>query len=342
MSQKSQESDGYIETNPNYDLAGDSQYESSTVIGQVPNDGYLSPQIQGDTLYAEPEGTFDKRFPDRYTINMPGTYNFQEKKPPCHKRPTVLIGFGAFIFMIIVLGLSTYAVVKEDKIDPSVDPEPVIMTTTTSTSFSPATSHPTFHPTFSPTPGIPTTSHPTTYHPSSSPSTKSPTTSHPTTTSPTTGIPTLGPTHHVTNGVPTGTVIWYAAVNPPPGYLICNGDSHYKVTYPELYDVIGEVFGGSILEFNVPNLLGEFIRGFDNNRGVDAGREFGSSQDHMLEDHNHTLDMIETGESGTHTGHQQWNTLSGFALTNSYGVSSGNVGNETRPRNVALLPCIKT
>jgi hypothetical protein len=54
-------------------------------------------------------------------------------------------------------------------------------------------------------------------------------------------------------GVPIGTVIMWAVANPPPGYLVCDGSAFTASQYPELAQVLGVT--------NVPNLVGQFIRG---------------------------------------------------------------------------------
>lgn len=54
-------------------------------------------------------------------------------------------------------------------------------------------------------------------------------------------------------GVPIGTVIMWAVANPPPGYLVCDGAAFTASQYPELAQVLGVT--------NVPNLVGQFIRG---------------------------------------------------------------------------------
>jgi len=69
-----------------------------------------------------------------------------------------------------------------------------------------------------------------------------------------------------------GTVAFYAAKTCPSGWLEANGATVSSVTYPDLYAVIGDTFGGSPPNFALPQLDGEFIRGWDNGRGVDAGR----------------------------------------------------------------------
>jgi hypothetical protein len=106
------------------------------------------------------------------------------------------------------------------------------------------------------------------------------------------GVPTLVYTRPLresydTSFVPTGTVHAYAdnvisANNGgvPFGWLVCNGAAVQRVRYRRLFDVIGTAFGAGdgSTTFNIPDLRGEFVRGWDAGRGVDTGRVFGSSQ----------------------------------------------------------------
>ncbi|MBS9436787.1 tail fiber protein [Photorhabdus noenieputensis] len=57
----------------------------------------------------------------------------------------------------------------------------------------------------------------------------------------------------------------------PAGYLICSGQQFNKSMYPKL----GEAYPSGTL----PDLRGEFIRGWDNGRSIDSGREILSHQD---------------------------------------------------------------
>ena len=86
---------------------------------------------------------------------------------------------------------------------------------------------------------------------------------------------------------PAGTVIYSASNSIPTGYLKANGASISTTTYADLFSAIGYTFGGSGASFNLPDLRGEFIRGWDDSRGVDSGRSFGSFQDFQLAQHNH-------------------------------------------------------
>lgn len=73
-----------------------------------------------------------------------------------------------------------------------------------------------------------------------------------------------GWTGFTSTGVPAGTPIPYPGVTPPDGYLLLNGGSFDKSQFP----MLAQLFTSGIL----PDLRGEFIRGWDNARGVDSNR----------------------------------------------------------------------
>ena len=137
--------------------------------------------------------------------------------------------------------------------------------------------------------------------------------------------------------LPPGSVIWYAANTPPTGYLKANGALVSRSTYASLFAAIGTTFGAGdgSTTFGLPDLRGEFIRGWDDGRGVDSGRAFGSSQGQAIQAHTHT----QTGTTlGPAAGSFAFASGSGAVATQTT-ASTG--GAETRPRNVALLACIK-
>ncbi len=61
-------------------------------------------------------------------------------------------------------------------------------------------------------------------------------------------------------GVPMGTVVMFTAVEPPAGYLKCDGSAVGRTTYPELYAAIGTTYGEGDGEttFNLQDLIGRF------------------------------------------------------------------------------------
>jgi len=137
-------------------------------------------------------------------------------------------------------------------------------------------------------------------------------------------------------GTPAGVVIYHAANTAPTGFIKANGASISTSTYSDLFAVIGYTFGGSGGSFNVPDLRGEFLRGWDDGRGVDSGRAFGSSQGDLFKSHSHTFGVWQATTNTAHNGAGTGSTH--YQSTQS--VSSVG-GTETRPRNIALLACIK-
>lgn len=132
-----------------------------------------------------------------------------------------------------------------------------------------------------------------------------------------------------------GDVKWCAANSVPPGWIKANGAALNRTTYATLFSVIGTTYGAGdgASTFNAPDLRGEFVRGFDDARGVDASRVFGSAQADDLKSHTHTvpLAMATYYYGGTSTPVAQTGTS----------TSSATGGTETRPRNVAMLAVIK-
>jgi phage-related tail fiber protein len=142
---------------------------------------------------------------------------------------------------------------------------------------------------------------------------------------------------NLSGGVPSGAVFWFAASTAPTGYLKANGAAVSRTTYAALFAVVGTTFGAGdgSTTFNLPNLLGEFIRGWDDGRGVDPGRVFGSAQADEFESHTHGGVPVSAAAAG-----MVFNPSASYNAT--AGSTSAAGGAETRPRNVALLPCIKT
>ena len=140
-------------------------------------------------------------------------------------------------------------------------------------------------------------------------------------------------------GTPSGAVIYHAANSPPTGFLKANGAAISRSTYAALFAVIGTTYGAGdgSSTFLVPDLRGEFLRGWDDSRGVDSSRAFGSAQADELKAHTHTANiyMYDAGSPLNKFRSSKAANGQGTTSTNSTG------GSETRPRNIALLACIK-
>ena len=173
---------------------------------------------------------------------------------------------------------------------------------------------------------------------------------------------------------PVGAIIYYPKATPPTGYLKCNGDTipngsgtvqGITTDFTDLYAVVGA---------SLPDLRGEFVRGLDDGRGIDSGRSIKSTQADQNKDHGHSVTastaITTTNITGTFPSepHDSYNPTGVFSRSDgshnedSDQGSSGKIitldashshtatttvsqsnsgGTEARPRNVALLACIK-
>ncbi|HBU8290214.1 TPA: tail fiber protein [Escherichia coli] len=142
------------------------------------------------------------------------------------------------------------------------------------------------------------------------------------------------------SALPVGVPVPWPSATPPTGWLKCNGAPFSAEEYPEL----AKVYPTNEL----PDLRGEFIRGWDDGRGVDGGRVVLTGQSQSVQQHTHGLAMAYSSESGykdklgagpnsdmipikdmikvtTFTGSGEY-----------YLKANDSTGVETRPRNVAF------
>jgi phage-related tail fiber protein len=165
---------------------------------------------------------------------------------------------------------------------------------------------------------------------------------------------------------PVSEVAYFARNTAPPGWLKANGALVSRAAYANLFAAIGTTWGAGdgFNTFALPDLRGEFLRGWDDSRGVDPNRTLGSSQtsQNLAHTHNGSTDTsgshshgytdgrpVNPAGNGLASGSQVpgvWERIDAkttdLAGSHSHGItttSSG--GSEARPRNVALLACIK-
>ncbi len=136
--------------------------------------------------------------------------------------------------------------------------------------------------------------------------------------------------------IPSGAVLYFAGRNAPTGWLKANGAAVSRSTYAALFAAIGTTYGtgDGRSTFNLPDMRGEFVRGWDDGRGVDNGRALGSAQADEFKAHTHGGVPQRAGDSDR-GGSVSWFSIDGIGQTEAAG------GSETRPRNIALLACIK-
>ncbi|GDL09963.1 phage tail fiber protein [Escherichia coli] len=144
------------------------------------------------------------------------------------------------------------------------------------------------------------------------------------------------------SALPVGVPVPWPSATPPTGWLKCNGAAFSAEEYPEL----AKAYPANKL----PDLRGEFIRGWDDGRGVDSGRGLLSLQSSQNLSHSHD-DLGSMGGSavgvpgttsvyakkyyGSNEGYQT-RPAGGWSGSASGLTSLESGGNESRPRNVAF------
>lgn len=134
------------------------------------------------------------------------------------------------------------------------------------------------------------------------------------------------------------------------GWLPCDGRSLKRGDAPELFAAIGTLYGGSGDSFDVPDLRGQFLRGFDPTARVDqdAGERkpenrVGSTQADALQDHVHDFLVLPTPGTGGTDGEgiaPETNTTEGPSTAPGADPVKTSL-HETRPVNVAVNFIIK-
>lgn len=156
---------------------------------------------------------------------------------------------------------------------------------------------------------------------------------------------------------PAGSVWMFAMGTVQPGWLEMDGSIKKRADHPLLFAAIGTTYntgGEAADEFRLPESRGEFPRGWDHGRGVDAGRALGSYQLDASQKITGALGGavqyrggagLATGAFGNSSGGPNGNDYSGGDPSRYIDFDSSRVvrtAAETRPRNLALMFCIKT
>ena len=154
---------------------------------------------------------------------------------------------------------------------------------------------------------------------------------------------------------PSGAVMPFAMSTVPSGWLECNGAAVSRSTYSSLFTAIGTTYGSGdgSSTFTLPDMRGEFPRGWDNSRGVDSGRAIGSTQADEFKLHGHpsrrvTENNVSNNSGGggimidSDGGQANRSAFTGTPANSDGQHIGGSGGSETRPRNIALMYCIKT
>ncbi|MGD2579267.1 phage tail protein [Escherichia coli] len=141
------------------------------------------------------------------------------------------------------------------------------------------------------------------------------------------------------SALPVGVPVPWPSVTPPTGWLKCNGAAFSAEEYPEL--------AKAYPSGKLPDLRGEFIRGWDDGRGVDTGRAILSAQEWLTGSHCH---YIRSWDAWSNTVLEPNDRQGDSLLSTDNAVQEGAIngrfnsqyrtefsgGNETRPRNIAF------
>lgn len=131
--------------------------------------------------------------------------------------------------------------------------------------------------------------------------------------------------------------------NIPDDRLECNGDTLLITDYPKLFEKIGILYGGDgVLNFKIPDYRAAFLRGLDNEKGIDSGRILGSVQDDAIK--SHTLKTMMGGDNNTvRAENASVAVSSSSSTTGTFGEIQVKYegATETRPRNISVIYVIK-
>jgi microcystin-dependent protein len=141
--------------------------------------------------------------------------------------------------------------------------------------------------------------------------------------------------------MPAGAVTAYAGASVPPGYLECNGQAVSRATYPDLFTVIGTIYGAgdASTTFNVPDMRDEFIRGKSAARAVGSKQAASfASHTHTMSDPRHSHTVWQDGHyhniwTNSHNhgvndpGHTHTQTVNPSVSGSGFAYGTGNVGN---------------
>ncbi|MDT3418825.1 microcystin-dependent protein [Pseudomonas protegens] len=166
------------------------------------------------------------------------------------------------------------------------------------------------------------------------------------------------------SALPVGAMVPFPKGTVPAGFLEVDGSVQSAATYPDLAAYLGTMFntgGEGAGNFRLPETRGEFLRGWDHGRGVDVGRNLSGYQLDQMQGHVHEY-LYKSNRSGDSAifpeGYAVSAAGSGANLATSVPADAVNIkfigkplvdgtngaprtGSETRPRNLAVMWCIK-
>lgn len=162
--------------------------------------------------------------------------------------------------------------------------------------------------------------------------------------------------------IPTGGIIWWPKVNIPAGFLLCAGQtipngsgtvhvksSDWNIQGGQTIDQVTADFSAlyAIVGATLPDLRGEFIRGWDAYRAVDTSngipsgsRNIKTAQSDQMQQHTHNYTRYGATWNGetSNEAASSWRQSASVATSTAGGTQNSS---ENRPRNIALAAIIK-
>ncbi|MBP5945099.1 MULTISPECIES: phage tail protein [unclassified Pseudomonas] len=154
------------------------------------------------------------------------------------------------------------------------------------------------------------------------------------------------------SALPVGSIVAFPVDAPPPGFLELDNSVKSSATYPDLSAYLGGKFNKGdegVGNFRLPETRGEFLRGWDHGRGVDSNRAVGSYQIDTLQNITGVFDgyLDITSASGAFEKSNLNTAPNPVSQKNAYHAVTfdaskvARTSSETRPRNIAVVWCIK-
>jgi microcystin-dependent protein len=141
------------------------------------------------------------------------------------------------------------------------------------------------------------------------------------------------------SATPSGQIGAFASQACPAGWIFADGSYLNRGGNAALFAAIGTTWGaGDNTNFQLPDLRGQFLRGIDLGAGVDPGRGFGTAQGDTVGPHSHSFGIRVATVSGTAAFQfPDATSTTQFPVTGQTPTGT----TETRPKNVAVVYCVK-
>lgn len=156
-----------------------------------------------------------------------------------------------------------------------------------------------------------------------------------------------GTGYALSSEIGSGQIAYFATDRNPSGWLKANAANVSRTVYASLFSAIGTRYGAGdgVTTFTLPDLRGEFIRGWDDGRQVNPGRGLGTWEADAFQGHGHRFmrgsGSIGSGMYGAGFSSSAPDDTKVLGATGIGVDGAPRTANETRPRNIALLACIK-